>query len=392
MFFRGTMLALALGAAFPPLICSAAVKLEAPTPGYTYFNRIGANWDAQRADITSCAAEALHVQAGAESTHVTQPFPVEQALAELITPLLNAPFRHAAFSAAIENCMVVKGWRVLRVPDQEGAALAALPSADLASRLESWIGSATPHGDVVRIWQNDAAHGSTDRYQQMPSETRNGSLSILALGNSSVDTSNGAPFSTKVAHHYHAIAPADFAGTSPDSAIIIVELRGINLHGGTVMRFNRVSPAGETANSDADTLIIVEVPLIINRREGNWRAYAVPPGTWRVASMGVLPVLNFCLGSPAFEAHAGEVVFAGAFDLSAENLGPDLSLDGVRSWLGASPASEHVRAANYTNGWTGPCGDNGIYALEIDGAPYRDGYSWGGALTSTAAQPATPVQ
>lgn len=56
--------------------------------------------------------------------------------------------------------------------------------------------------------------------------------------------------------------------------------------------------------------------------------------------------------------------------------------------IACTPAlAERVRAANYTNGDTFQCGAPGsyLYAYEIEGAPFREGYNLG-----SRAQP-TPV-
>ena len=88
-----------------------------------------------------------------------------------------------------------------------------------------------------------------------------------------------------------------------------------------------------------------------------------------------MPTLNFCLGSPSFEVKAGEIVYAGSFDLSASVFEPNMDLAPAKSWL-ADP-SKTVLAATYVNGSQGRCSNNTIYALEINGAPFEPGYGWG---------------
>ena len=75
------------------------------------------------------------------------------------------------------------------------------------------------------------------------------------------------------------------------------------------------------------------------------------------------------------------MLYAGAFDLAAEDITPDMDLAPARAWLG--DAARPVSAAAYANGSLGPCGDNSIYALEFKGAPFEPGYAWG----SRGAQP-----
>jgi hypothetical protein len=72
------------------------------------------------------------------------------------------------------------------------------------------------------------------------------------------------------------------------------------------------------------------------------------------------------------------VVFAGTFDLGAQDIGPDMSLEPVKTWLAGQPAAATIRPAVYTNGSVGACGGIGtIYALEIKGAPFEPNYRWG---------------
>jgi hypothetical protein len=158
--------------------------------------------------------------------------------------------------------------------------------------------------------------------------------------------------------------------------------------------FLRVGPDENTTAASVDhgpDLLGGYIGLIAARRDGNWFAYAVPPGRWRIAAMGIVPSIEFCLGSPAFDVGPGEVVYAGLFDLNSENLGPDLDLAPVHAWLAGQPQADAVRAAAYTNGWPGACrGAAEVYALEVDGAPFREGYGWGGAWRpdAPAASPA----
>ena len=54
--------------------------------------------------------------------------------------------------ANLENCMVALGWEVVRVDDEEGARIAALPQTGQASALAPWVGAPAPHGVVVRTF------------------------------------------------------------------------------------------------------------------------------------------------------------------------------------------------------------------------------------------------
>ena len=110
-------------------------------------------------------------------------------------------------------------------------------------------------------------------------------------------------------------------------------------------------------------------------------AFVVPAGRWRIRDLSQKGVpVNFCLGSPSFEAKAGEVVYAGSFDLQAEHFGVDPAPEPARAFLRDQPAlAAKLTQAVWTNGATGGCGGSYIYALEFAGASSLDGYQGGAA-------------
>jgi hypothetical protein len=178
------------------------------------------------------------------------------------------------------------------------------------------------------------------------------------------------------------LKPTDVATVRPDAGVLLVRLKGLDLHAGRGLIFNREGPDKDTAPSLTDhapDIVIFSKGLLFARREGDMFAVAAPPGRWRLYGLGVMPTLNLCLGSPSFELKAGEVVYAGAFDLSADDLGPDLDLAPARAWLAG--VGDKVKAAVYTNGSQGPCGDNTIYALELEGVPFEAGHASGGPVS-----------
>jgi hypothetical protein len=357
-------------AAFSMLVATPAVaqiELSQPTPGYSYFNRPGATVAEHRDAVSDCITLALPLM----STSAQNPFGNN-----LIGALMSVGPESAATISGIENCMIVRGWRVVRLPEAEGEALSRLEPAELATRLEPWIGVETPNGAIVRSWNNDAANGANDRLEAHPRNTRNGALSLRALEGlqlsgpvQAVDPDLNDRRTTR------SIDPDEVAQAGAHETLILLHLKGLSLGNGIGLVFVRETD-GEVTRRD---VLNAFVPLVVNNsREGNWRAYPVPPGRWRLAGLGVLPTISFCAGGPSFEARAGEVVYAGSFDLSA-NMGPDLSLDSARARLAGQAAASTVRAAEYTNGWTGQCFGNSLYALEIPGAPFLEGYVGGSA-------------
>ncbi len=365
-------------------------SIDHMTLGYTYYNRAGANLKAHDRDVGECAYEADKIRVFNERTgwgHAGPPTSLIAAGGNMIgAAVTNASHRGAA-AASLENCMVVRGWRVVHLPDAEGLALAALSPSDLAARLAPWVGADNPHGEVVRVWHNDAARASNTRNAAMPAHTNDGQLSLKAA--TAVDLTAAFPpplgdaprlARTDPKWPWAPLGPARLATVPAEGGVILVRLKGAGLHNGNELILNRVGTRADVRPSSLDHAPdVVTVSANIYRGDGAVYAYAAPAGRWRISSIGALPAwrINFCLGSPSFELKAGEVVFAGTFEMGSEDLGPDLSLDPVKTWLAGQPAAAMVRAADYTNGSVGSCGDDLLYALEIKGAPFEPGYMWG---------------
>jgi hypothetical protein len=343
------------------------------TPGYTYFNRPGASMEDHARDVVACARLAGAVRSMAAIW----------AGDTLSSPVSFGPVgqgtERALAMASLENCMVVRGWRVAKLPELEGRELAALAPADLLQKLSPWIGADAPHGEIVRRWDNDAARRSAHRFGQGP-RTKDGQLSLLAaapeLRRLPPPNLREPPSPWKDPRWpQKPIEAAALTNVRPDAGVVLIEIKGDGIRAGWGLVFNRVGSDSDTWPSATDhapdKLEVVRLGVFRHGIE----AYALPPGRWRIYGLGVGPTLNLCLGSPSFELAAGEVTYAGAFDLSAEDITPDMDLAPARAWLG--DAKRPVTAAAYANGSLGPCGDNSIYALEFKNAPFEPGYVWG---------------
>lgn len=352
------------------------VTIGEPTRGYTYFNRPGSDLAAHNAELVECLSIAALVTSEDERA-------IEQSpglVSGILVPLIVGEMTRGTRPAAIENCMVVRGWRVVRLPDAEGEPLSVLNPDSLTEQLQAWIGSDEPRGDIVRFWNNDAARASTDRYELRPGATNRGSLSVSMLGDQRiVPIDRTLTPSITVDQLPRSVSARALSNLRPGAAAVIVFLKNASPRNGVGISFERVSPAGGD-----NTLLAWSHGFSRRNGDGVWRAFIVPPGRWRMSG---LHALSLCLGSPGFEVDGGEIVYAGTFDLGAETLGPDLDLTAVRSWLSVEPSLvSRVRAARYTNGWTGTCGGSSIYALEVPGASFREGYTWGSARALAEAE------
>jgi len=368
-----------------------ALNLGRMTPGYSYFNRPRADMALHNADLGACLVDAANLRSVREKLGSGSGI-----LGALIEGAATNSASRGVISASIENCMVVRGWRVVHLDDVEGAALSALTSDDLAKRLAPWIGAEIPHGTVVRSWHNDAALGAVNHFSLHAQHTRNGQLSVLALGTSvsealkadqAADAAMTALKVGKIALDpkwpRKPLKPEALDSVPPEAAIIVVAIKGMGMRQGNGFVFTRMGSDPNRLPSYEDhapDTFSAAAGWMSGGGEGKFVAFALPPGRWRAFSMvNGLIVLNLCLGSPAFEAKAGEVVYAGLLDLKQDKLEPALDLASARAWMSGAKAAERLRPASYVNGTRGPCGDdsNAIYALEFDDAPFEPAYALG---------------
>jgi hypothetical protein len=358
------------------------VKLAQMTLGYTYFNRPSAGLADHARDVKACASVAGAMRS----------FAAIMAANTIASPPAfgGVGYRQdrSLASASLENCMVVRGWRVVRLPEDEGRALAALEPAELLKRIEPWIGAEAPHGAVVRNWNNDAAHGATERFDTAPSRTKNGQLSLLAAAPELRQLPPPAaqePPSPWINPRWHLdlLKPADLPTVRPDAAMLLVQVDGgpLSYRGMIFNRQGADKDSWPSARDHAPDRVFAAKYLFAHQK---MTAIVVPPGRWRIYGLGLSPILNLCLGSPSFEIKAGEIVYAGEFDLSRDDVSPNLDLAPAQAWLAGQ--NRKITPAAYANGSLGPCGDNSIYALEFKDAPFEPGYAWG----SRAAAP-TPA-
>jgi len=394
------------------------------TKGYTYYNLPGTTAADHTDAVKACAAEAYKIRStDAEIQYgptyyytdyrgqVTAASTVGGVIGNIIVDQMIAGWSRGVYAAAFENCMVVRGWRVVRLPQSEGASLAELAPADLATRLAPWTGAEQPHGDIVRTFKNDAASASTRYMYFRPAHNNDGLLSLTAVTGKSLATVTLAPppqttvIKLDPKWPKSGLTPDQIATTLPEAGVIVMRVTGTSNNNGVNLTLERVGtdPNVRPSSEDHATDVITVGQVKGSGKDGAFAAFAVPAGRWRIAAVaGMVANISFCMGSPSFPIAAGEVVYAGTFDLSAADLGPDLSLDAPKTWLAGKPAADTIRPAAYTNGSQSACGYNGIYALELKGVPNDPDYHWGSAAVAphaaapeaapaTNAEPSAPV-
>jgi hypothetical protein len=346
------------------------VDLAQVADGHVYYARRGATLEQHNAALLQCIADTA-------SPRIGRPMPLGEGLA---FDLIWGGVLAGATAGRTENCMIVRGWDVYRLPADEGQALGRASQADLATHMALLIGADTPRGELVRSFSNESAHPTAHRFSSRPARPSNDHLSLRLIKDLDVPVSS-APFPADLATTGRPIRGAKVtASPPPGSGVLLIQLKNISSQWGTGVAFDRLPATAEDGTSTSPRTYA----RVFARRhwaganpQGNWLAITVPAGRWHLSLSGFT---LFCLGAPAFEIGSGEIVFAGTFDLGGDDLGPDLDMASVHAWLESSIA-ERVRPAAYQNGGTFSCNNAGftIYALEVPGAPFDPAYRGGGA-------------
>ena len=145
----------------------AGADLTKTSKGYTYFNKPGADVGTHDQDVRDCRliAGTTHQPISVPGTTYVAPAgtsPVAAGIGGAIGMAIVMGIEQKAADnkgrpVNLENCMVVKGWRVVQLDDAEGKAVEALDEHARALKVDAWVGAAEPHGTVVRTFANDAA-------------------------------------------------------------------------------------------------------------------------------------------------------------------------------------------------------------------------------------------
>ena len=327
---------------------AVAATMDRASEGYTYFHRTGADIARHDAAIDSCIREVAGAQQPA----------IPRAFGGLLTRMILSSSRDAqqrgadrvAFDANLENCMVARGWDIVRLDDAEGKQIAGLPQPQQAATIGPWVGAEPPHGQVARRYAPIDALSWKGGFEATPGPA---SLSVTA----GVAEAKTAP--------------------APNASVIVITLKTAPAE--TRWAFVRMdAPAAPGAGLPALTYFEIASPTKPSGKGGLGKTYvvAVPPGHWRLQSSGGA---SFCLGGPAFDVGAGEAIFAGAFD-AVHPSAPDMTLAAAQSELSDAALAARLKPANWTNGESFPCSalrPATVYVLELAGAPFVDGYAAG---------------
>jgi len=403
-----------------------AGDLTRTSDGYTYFHRPGADLAIHDADVLQCRTLAgrLHQPIASPGATVVSPAGTSAAAAGVgaaigiaIAMAIQQKIADGKGNPVnIENCMVVHGWQVVALDEVEGKPLAEADAKAKRAQLAQWVGAAEPHGKVVRAFSNEVA--SADSKQQLFSlATKSGvslSTDVVAKPSGKAKTPTAtpaaylpqpkpakAPRMAKSARPPKPLAEADLGGVPADSGLVAVSVNGDAEISLTLERMGPDAATPAWVDGRPATLTVARPKQEFAKSgavAGTTQVFAASPGRWRVASVTVDGVeLSFCLGGPAFELAAGEVMYAGAF--RPDRVSPDMDLAPAKAAFPAlSPLGEQVKAAAWINGAQGQCSGVYAYVLELPDRPFLDGYALGGrarpspqaAVAATAGSTVAP--
>jgi hypothetical protein len=413
---RALILSVCFGSAFAG-VATAQTGVESAAEGYTYFNRPGATLQQHRHDIENCFDPVAAMTAfSARSQHSGAYIPNLDHLAQAYgaAPVIAGSFLVGSYYAEqqiraynrgvttnYENCMVARGWRLVRMEASVGRRLGDMDRPRLVEALGSLIAAEQPDGEILRTFANDLA---LQPESVRAERGRAVSLSLLAMPSeelvfynlrreSSVSARRSIDARRRAADQAQertrrmqaaqqraasiresvTLSPIeDFSTVPADASLVLVTLSGER-----TLTFTRAgAPEGE-----APTSFVVSSTKRDDAGASATLAFAVPPGRWLISHIlddaADARAISLCMGAPGFDVGPNEVVFAGAF--GTPDWAPDLALAPAELALASAPSlTARLRPASYVNGNLPQCaGAPVLYAYEVPGAPFVEGYHWG---------------
>jgi hypothetical protein len=410
---RAGLVAGALAAISAP--SATAADLTRSSAGHTYFHRANASIEDHDAHLRACQRTA----AAFKQPQTAAPAGGGGLLGALVLGVVQGAVEgmqtRRGLAANIENCMVAKGWRVVRLPDTEGAEIAALPQPEQSKRLTQLVGAQPARGEVVRAFANEALDPTTRMFAPA-GDLDKVALSLTALAPQAAQaeaakTADAAkpsrPKIAKSAYPPSPLKPDQIGAVGSDKGLVLVRVTDQGSNARSYV-FSRVAPNPDLPAWADGQPSSFTATLPVSAWSGKSKskdltlAFALPPGRWLLAAVGQ-PVgtsiyyTSFCLGAPGFDLAAGDVVFAGAFQVDGASGHPDMALEPARQALAAHPQlQERLKPASYVNGYTGECGATAYgYVLELPDAPFAPNYTQGSkasvGLTSATSTEAAPT-
>ncbi|MBI5942391.1 MAG: hypothetical protein HY859_18435, partial [Caulobacterales bacterium] len=236
--------------------------------GYTYYNRPGASVEQHNRELSGCVQKTVMWS----SPQAAQPGSLGDSL---VFQLVWAGSIAGYKASRIENCMVVRGWRVVDIGAQEGRTLAGVPVEALVARLTPEVGAETPTGTIVRRWANEGLRPGSYR---ITSRARKPSPQQLSLR---LYTETPHPPVTPVpvpslstidrVWPKGRLQPSQLGSGPPGSAIILV--RTFSSKNGAGISFARIGETTEDrpgVRDRAPDILNANAEISFAKNEGNW--------------------------------------------------------------------------------------------------------------------------
>lgn len=364
----------------------AETNLNRASKGYTYFYRQGADIEGHGLAVKGCVEEAARTAQGDPQATGGADGVLASALAPtLLGPLITNANRNAD-AANIENCMVVRGWAVVQIDPEEGASLAILAPDQQRSVLANWVGADRPHGTVTRSFGNDLISGST-KYDGRPGNFDRLSLSVTAV-NLIPDPSRRRvvrPSYDRMIKSGALNAPVpdkEWKSIGPTETVVIFRIIQASPAEFNGIHFSLDDPIKSFGS--VHFAIFQHNAGIFGKRMDKYYVFRLSEGRWRMdklrSAMGALPSVSLCLGAPGFTIAEGQALYGGTIQMAGDGrFIPTIDIETARGDLSAIPElAARMTPAKWVNGTTAACGlDSYIYALEIPGTPFVEGYTAG---------------
>ena len=314
-------------------------SLTTPSAGHTYFHRAGATIDQHDEALRDCGKAAGGMAQPADSSAAAAGAAgglLGALVVGMVSGYIQGQRNTRAVMANIENCMVVDGWAVRRIEPVEGAALDALEQPALRDAMALRVGAVAPRDEQVRVFGDELAA------QQPVMFGWAGDLDVVSLSVQALPPAEKTeaaprarlPRQARTARPPRALAE-DALKAPAGAGLVIVRIDGLAEHANRTLTFVRAGETPETpawvADQQPDRFSVALSSRAVVRgavERTTTAAFAVPPGRWRLASLSQgLFTVSLCRAAPAFDLKAGEIVFAGRFDMTAAAAAPQMKLE-----------------------------------------------------------------
>lgn len=310
-----------------------------PVEGYVYFHKAGADMAAHDAAVAECSARAFEALPGTFGGSVAGPDKgiIPNIVADLIYAKIQGNGDRLNFNANLENCMVIRGWEVIRLPDEQGKALAAQTQPQIAAALAPWVGAKDPPGELARTYAPLAEVGP----RMAAFERALPPLSLLAVATAPARMPR--PVYERV--QLKPLPPG--AALAPGASGLVVRATTVQpIQNMFIFARTEDGPKG-TPDGGKLTLLWAASPVKFLGKAGTPLErnflFEVPPGHWRM--LGTM-IAGYCLEGPVFDIKPGEVVYAGDFDARSRTQA-DLDMAPIRPWAEAQHISDRMQPAAY---------------------------------------------